>query len=117
MPISLEPKQTNKTKIIRKQSLVNQSTNHPFVVVTQKLDQLPDHIDDITREQIVLLTEPLIGWGTPDEMMALAKTASRSLFCEFEPNERVQLINKLVMNINQWLCIRLPIVGTKLNRN
>lgn len=67
------------------------------MVVTHKLDQLPDRIDDITREQIVLLTEPLIGWGTPDEMMALAKTASRSLFCEYEPNERVQLINKLVI--------------------
>lgn len=68
------------------------------MVVTQKLEQLPDRIDDITREQIVLLTEPLIGWGTPDQMMALANTASRNLFCECEPDERVELINKLVTN-------------------
>ncbi|XP_055295198.1 PDZ domain-containing protein 8 [Sitodiplosis mosellana] len=83
----------------RKQSLVNQSTN-PFVVVIQKLDQLPNHINDITREQIVSLTEPLIGgWGGPDEMMALAKTASRTLFVELEPNERVQVINNLLSKL------------------
>lgn len=81
--------------MIRKQSLVNQSTN-PFVVVIQKLDQLPNNINDITREQIVSLTESLIGWGSPDEMMALAKTASRTLFIDIEPNERVQTINNLV---------------------
>lgn len=81
--------------MIRKQSLVNQSTN-PFVVVIQKLEQLPNNINDITREQIVSLTEPLVGWGGPDEMMALAKTTSRSLFIDIEPNERVQMINNLV---------------------
>lgn len=80
---------------VRKQSLVNQSTN-PFVVVSQKLDQLPNNINDITREQIVSLTEPLIGWGTPDEMMALAKTSSRSLFSDYDASERVQMINDLV---------------------
>lgn len=80
----------------RKQSLVNQNTN-PFVVVIQKLDQLPNNINDITREQIVLLTESLIGWSTPDEMMALAKTTSRTLFVELEANERVQVINNLVI--------------------
>lgn len=81
--------------MIRKQSLVNQSSN-PFVVVIQKLDQLPNNINDITREQIVSLTEPLIGYGGPDEMMALAKTTSRTLFVDVEPNERVQTINNLV---------------------
>lgn len=81
--------------MIRKQSLVNASTN-PFVIVIQKLDQLPNNINDITREQIVSLTEPLIGWGSPDEMMAMAKTTSRTLFVDVEPNERVEMINKLV---------------------
>lgn len=81
--------------MIRKQSLVSQSTN-PFVVVIQKLDQLPNNINDITREQIVSLTEPLVGWGTPDEMMALAKTASQKLFSESEPDDRVGKINSLV---------------------
>lgn len=84
--------------MIRKQSLVNQSTN-PFVVVIQKLDQLPTNINDITREQIVSLTEPLVGWCSPDEMMSLAKTTSRTLFIDIEPNERVQVINNLVRTI------------------
>lgn len=80
--------------IIRKQSLVNESTN-PFVAVVQKLDKLPDEISEITRAQIVNLTESLIGWN-PDEMMSLAKTTSRTLFIDMEPNERLQRINHLV---------------------
>lgn len=83
--------------MIRKQSLVNQSAN-PFVAVIQKLDQLPTNINDITREQIVSLTEPLVGYCSPDEMMSLAKTTSRTLFIDLEPNERVQVINNLVRN-------------------
>lgn len=80
--------------MIRKQSLVNQSIN-PFVAVTQKLDQLPNNINDITREQIASLTDNLIGRGA-DEMMALAKTTSRTLFSDFESDDRVQRINNLV---------------------
>lgn len=57
---------------------------------------MPTNINDVTREQIVSLTEPLIGWGTPDEMMTLAKTTSRTLFADIDANERVQLINALV---------------------
>lgn len=79
----------------RKQSLVNQSTN-PFVIVAQKLDQLPNNLSDVSHEQIVSLSEPLMGWGTLDEMMGLAKTASRSLYSDHEPAERVNLINTLV---------------------
>lgn len=67
------------------------------MVVIQKLDQLSNSIDEITREQIVAITEPLIGGGTPDEMMALAKTTSRALFVDIEPSERVQMINNLVI--------------------
>lgn len=100
----------------RKQSLVNQSTN-PFVVVIQKLDQLPNNINDITREQIVSLTEPLIGgWAGPDEMMALAKTASRTLFVELEPNERVHVINNLVSEAKKHYAT-IKIDGFDLNSN
>lgn len=93
----------------RKQSLVNQSTN-PFVVVIQKLDQLPNNINDITREQIVSLTESLVGWGSPDDLMAMAKTSSRTLFIELEPNERVQVINNLVSNSQTKICIRFLVI-------
>lgn len=67
------------------------------MAVIQKLDQLPSNIDEITREQIVAITEPLIGGGTPDEMMALAKTTSRALFVDVEASDRVQMINNLVI--------------------
>lgn len=78
--------------MIRKQSLVSQSTN-PFVAVIQKLDQLPNNINDITREQVASLTDNLIGWSA-DEM--LAKTCSRTLFSDMESEDRVQRINNLV---------------------
>lgn len=80
---------------IRKQSLVNQSAN-PFLMVTQKLEQMPDEITEITDEQIVALTEELIGWGTPEELMGLAKTTSRTLYADLEPDDRVDKINILV---------------------
>lgn len=66
------------------------------MAVVQKLEQLSDVVEDITEEQINTLTEPLIGWGTPDELMGLAKTASRSLYGELEPHDRVDKINILV---------------------
>lgn len=81
----------------RKQSLVNQSTN-PFGVVAQKLELLPDDIADITREQISGVTEPLIGWGSPDELMGLAKSSSRTLYADLEPNDRLVKINILVIS-------------------
>lgn len=64
--------------------------------VIQKLDQLPTNIDEITREQIVAIAEPLICGSTQDEMMELAKDTSRSLFADIEPTERIELINNLV---------------------
>lgn len=79
----------------RKQSLCNPSSN-PFVDVIQKLDQLPNHIDEITREQIVAIAEPLIGICSHEEMMEMAKDTSRSLFADIEPNERIELIDNLV---------------------
>lgn len=50
----------------------------------------------MSREQISEITEPIIGWGLPDEIMSLAKSSSRQLYAEFEPTERVEKINNLV---------------------
>lgn len=80
----------------RKQSLVNQSTN-PFGVVAQKLELLPDDIADITREHISGVTEPLISFGGPDELMGLAKSSSRTLYADLEPTDRLAKINNLVI--------------------
>lgn len=83
----------------RKQSLVNQSTN-PFGVVSQKLELLPDDITDITREHINGVTEPLISFGGPDELMGLAKSSSRTLYADLEPTDRLAKINILVISRN-----------------
>lgn len=82
--------------IARKQSLVNQSTS-PFGVVAQKLELLPNDIADITREHINGVTEPLISFGGPDELMGLAKSSSRTLYADLEPTERLAKINSLVI--------------------
>lgn len=79
----------------RKQSLCNPSSN-PFVDVIQKLEQLPNNIDEITREQIVAIAEPLICGSSQEEMMELAKETSRSLFADYEPDTRMEMINNLV---------------------
>lgn len=65
-------------------------------MITQKLEQMPDEITEITDEQIVALTEELIGWGTPEELMGIAKTTSRTLYTDLEPDDRVDKINILV---------------------
>lgn len=79
----------------RKQSLATLATN-PFVIIVSILELLPDRIAELTRDQINGLVDPIIGYGTPDELMTLAKTSSQKLFLELEPNERVDKINLLV---------------------
>lgn len=66
------------------------------MAVVQKLEQLPDVVEDISEEQIRALTEPLTNWGSSDDLMGLAKTASRSLYGDVEPSERMLKINVLV---------------------
>lgn len=66
------------------------------MAVVQKLEQLSDVAADIAEEQIRSLTEPLINCGSSDELMGLAKTASKSLYGELEPTDRVDKINILV---------------------
>lgn len=80
---------------IRKQSLVNQSTN-PFVTVTQRLEMIPDDVLDLTKEQIASITESLIEYSKAEDMMSLAKSSSKGLYADLEPKERVERINKLV---------------------
>ena len=64
--------------------------------MSHRLEVLADDISELSLEQIDLIIETLIGCGTPDEMMSLAKTASRGLYSEYDPAERVDKINGLV---------------------
>lgn len=77
----------------RKQSLI---TMNPFNHVVNVLENFPETMEELTRDMISELVDPLIGYGTPDELMGLAKTASKNLFNEMEPTFRVERINKLV---------------------
>lgn len=53
----------------------------------------------IDEEDIIQITEPLIGWGSPDEMMSSAKTASYYLYVDLESSERVERINGLLTKL------------------
>lgn len=79
----------------RKQSLAGTNVN-PFITIISILEYFPENISDLTREQITELVEPIIGWDSSDDLMSFAKTSSRLLYAEFEPNERVEKINGLV---------------------
>lgn len=79
----------------RKQSLVTQNTN-PFIIVVQKLEQLPMDKKEMSSEEIKNLTEPLECWGTLDDLMELAKTSSDFLYAESDTEERLHKINLLV---------------------
>lgn len=79
----------------RKHSLITQNTN-PFIVVVQKLEQIPMEKKEMSREEIKNLTEPLESWGTLDDLMELAKTSSDFLYAESDTEERLHKINLLV---------------------
>lgn len=79
----------------RKQSLITQNTN-PFIIVVQKLEQIPIDKKEMTSDEIKSLTEPLESWGTLDDLMELAKTSSDFLYAESDTEERLHKINSLV---------------------
>lgn len=82
----------------RKQSLANVGVN-PFVVVTQRLEGLPEDVKELQMEQIVELTAPLIEYGSSDTLMALAKSSSKIIYSECDPDVRTEKINKLVRKL------------------
>lgn len=53
----------------------------------------------IDEEDIQQITEPLLGMGTPDDMMGHAKSASNYLYEDVEPNERIGRINGLLSTL------------------
>lgn len=79
----------------RKQSLISQNVN-PFIIVVQKLEQLPEDKKEMNSEEIKNLVEPLENWGTLDDLMELAKSSSDFLYAESETDERLDKINALV---------------------
>ncbi|XP_053691071.1 PDZ domain-containing protein 8 [Sabethes cyaneus] len=83
----------------RKQSLASVSPN-PFTVVTQRLESLSEDVKELQMEQIVDLTAPIIEYGSSDTLMSLAKSSSRSIYAEYEPDVRTEKINKLLSKLH-----------------
>lgn len=79
----------------RKRSLITQNIN-PFIVVVQKLEQIPADKTDMSSEEIKNLVDPLDRWGTLDDLMELAKSSSDFLYADLETDERIHKINALV---------------------
>ncbi|XP_053680842.1 PDZ domain-containing protein 8 [Anopheles nili] len=83
----------------RKQSLANVNAN-PFLLVTQRLESLPEDVGELNMEQLVDLTAPLIEYGPSDTLMALAKSTSKTMYGECEPDVRTEKINKLLSKLH-----------------
>ncbi|XP_058062744.1 PDZ domain-containing protein 8 [Anopheles bellator] len=86
----------------RKQSLATVNAN-PFVLVTQRLESLPEDVNELSAEQIVELTAPLLEYGPSDALMALAKSSSKSMYADCEPEVRTAKINKLLSKLHTAL--------------
>lgn len=84
----------------RKQSLIAQNIN-PFIIVVQKLENIPPEKKEMSCEEIKHLVEPLECWGTLDDLMELAKSSSEFLYADSDTEERLDKINILVSeNLN-----------------
>lgn len=79
----------------RKQSLITQNLN-PFIVVVQRLEQIPQDKKEMSCDEIRTLVEPLENWGTLDDLMEVAKSSSDFLYADWPTEERLHKINLLV---------------------
>lgn len=68
------------------------------MIVASRLEAVVD-ASQIEVEDIIQITEPLIGWASPDDMMSNAKTASYYLYKDLAPNERLDKINGLLTKL------------------
>lgn len=73
-------------------------SKNPFLLVAARLAAVED-ATQIDEEDIHQITEPLLGMGSPDDMMSQAKSASNYLYEEVEPTERLERINGLLSKL------------------
>ncbi|XP_036320060.1 uncharacterized protein LOC118734447 [Rhagoletis pomonella] len=82
----------------RKSSLVS-NPFATFEVVTQRLEAIPTDASQLSFEQINAISEPIMGISKDDDVMTLAKNASRNLYSEVIGAERVEKINLLLSKL------------------
>ncbi|XP_013118912.1 PDZ domain-containing protein 8 [Stomoxys calcitrans] len=82
----------------RKSSLVPSAPN-TFDLVTHRLESLPVDVPSFTPEQVVFITEHIIQLSRDEDVMSLAKNASRQLYSNVSGSERVEKINLLLTKL------------------
>lgn len=80
----------------RRQSLISPTNGDPFTLVTQRLDALPHNMRTLSPEQIASIAEPIIHYSKNEDIMDLAKEASKKLYEDLESDTKVMKINLLV---------------------
>ncbi|KAL5275636.1 PDZD8 family protein [Megaselia abdita] len=78
----------------RRQSLISPTNGDPFTLVTQRLEALP-HVKTLSPEQIASIAEPIIHFSRNEDIMDLAKEASKKLYEDLESDTKVIKINLL----------------------
>ncbi|XP_011295294.2 PDZ domain-containing protein 8 [Musca domestica] len=86
----------------RKASLAPSAPN-TFDLVTQRLEALPVDVPSFTPEQVVSITEHIIQLSIDEDVMSLAKNASKQLYSNLSGNERVEKINLLLTKLRMAL--------------
>ncbi|XP_050331211.1 PDZ domain-containing protein 8 [Bactrocera neohumeralis] len=82
----------------RKSSLVC-SPFTTFDVVTKHLEAIPSEVTALSIEQINSISEPIIGILKDEDVMTLAKNASKNLYSELPASERIEQINSLLSKL------------------
>lgn len=80
----------------RRQSLISPTNGDPFTLVTQRLEALPHNMRTLSPEQIASIAEPIIHYSKNEDIMDLAKEASKKLYEDLESDTKVMKINLLV---------------------
>jgi len=86
----------------RKQS-ITQNMN-PFSEVVKRLEQAPVDRREMSCEEIRFLVEPLMSWGSLDNLMDVAKSSAESLYADYDVDDRLNKINQLVSCV--WFLIQ-----------
>ncbi|KAI8126595.1 hypothetical protein FF38_09111 [Lucilia cuprina] len=82
----------------RKSSVISLGPN-TFDVVTQRLEALPSDVTSFSTEQIISITEHIMLLPKDEDVMSLAKNASKNLYSDFNGSERVDKINALLSKL------------------
>ncbi|XP_053950315.1 PDZ domain-containing protein 8 [Anastrepha ludens] len=70
-----------------------------FEVITQRLEAIPTKATTLSVEQINAISEPIMSITKDEDVMTLAKNASRNLYSNINGVERVEKINLLLSKL------------------